>query len=195
LRRTFCEHLARSRPQPVQVHRALDCLHSTSAPPSPVLPSSVIQTFVTPIAPSSSATTSFLAITTRHACRGSLAPPRRERVIPCGTPDKDSLSDPRRDCKPRSPSLHPLHSPNQWLRVPRNQKPSIANHTSAKMPATRTSRLDSGAPETTRSTLSSKPSAAGSITRCADGAASNAAISPHRIVNDRASNLPGCSST
>jgi hypothetical protein len=43
---------------------------------------------------------------------------------------------------------HRFQSPNQWLRVLINQKPSIANHTSAKMPATRTSRLDSGAPET-----------------------------------------------
>ena len=41
-----------------------------------------------------------------------------------------------------------FQSPNQWLRVLINQKPSMANHTSAKVPASRISRRLSGAPET-----------------------------------------------
>jgi len=40
-----------------------------------------------------------------------------------------------------------VQSPNQWLRVLINQNASIANHTSAKMPASRISRRVSGAPE------------------------------------------------
>ena len=64
-----------------------------------------------------------------------------------------------------TPGMCRLQSPNQWLRVLINQNPSIANHTSAKMPATRTSRRDSGAPETIRRTLSSIPSEPGSISR------------------------------
>ena len=40
-----------------------------------------------------------------------------------------------------TPSGTGFQSPNQWLRVLINQNPSIANHTNAKMPATRTSRL------------------------------------------------------
>jgi hypothetical protein len=120
------------------------------------------------------------------SCRGRFATTRK-------TARKVASAVARAD--PFHPKGHRFQSPNQWLRVLINQNPSIANHTSAKMPATRTSRRDNGAPDTIRSTLSSIPSEPGSISRGADGAASNAAISPHLIANDRASRLPGCSST
>jgi hypothetical protein len=49
-----------------------------------------------------------------------------------------------------------FQSPNQWFRVLMNQNPSIANHTSAKMPASLISRPVSGAPEAMRRTRSSR---------------------------------------
>jgi hypothetical protein len=71
-----------------------------------------------------------------------------------------------RCCLPHSRERFALsQSPNQWLKVLINQNPSIANHTSAKMPASRISRRVSGAPEAMRSTLSSRPSGPGSVTR------------------------------
>jgi hypothetical protein len=42
-----------------------------------------------------------------------------------------------------------FHSPSQWNRVATNQKASIPNHASAKIPAARTSRGVIGTPENT----------------------------------------------
>jgi hypothetical protein len=62
-------------------------------------------------------------------------------------------------------SLLAFQSPNQWLRVLMNQNPSMANHTSAKIPARRISRRVSGAPEAMRSTLSSRLQERGPLAR------------------------------